>query len=101
MVEEKTDEARDARRDEAELIGRVIQSEQKLTGYFTTIITKSVTDQLNKLALVCCVTGDGKSVPVRAAILSFGSGLDIGAAFTEFRVKCMNSPPLHSRAVSL
>ncbi len=33
---------------EAELIGRIIQSEQKLTDYFTNIITKSVTDQLER-----------------------------------------------------
>lgn len=33
---------------EAELIGRIIQSEQKLSDYFTTIITKSVTDQLER-----------------------------------------------------
>ena len=38
----------DARRDEAELIGRIIQSEQKLSDYFTTIITKAVTDQLDR-----------------------------------------------------
>jgi len=33
---------------EAELIGRIIQSEQKLTEYFTTIITKSVTEQIER-----------------------------------------------------
>jgi len=33
---------------EAELIGRVIQSEQKLSEYFTTIITKSVTEQIER-----------------------------------------------------
>jgi len=38
-------ESRDSRA-EAELIGRIIQSEQKLSDYFTTIITKSVTDQM-------------------------------------------------------
>ena len=35
------------RRAEAELIGRIIQSEQKLTDYFTTVITRSVTEQLD------------------------------------------------------
>jgi hypothetical protein len=48
MADEKSGETSDARRDEAELIGRIIQSEQKLTDYFTTIITKSVTDQLDR-----------------------------------------------------
>ena len=33
---------------EAELIGRIIQSEQKLSDYFTTMIVKSVTDQLER-----------------------------------------------------
>jgi len=33
---------------DAELIGRIIQSEQKLTEYFTTIITKSVTEQIER-----------------------------------------------------
>lgn len=33
---------------EAELIGRIIQSEQKLSEYFTTIITKSVTEQIER-----------------------------------------------------
>ncbi|MGB5329606.1 MAG: hypothetical protein WBO58_15415, partial [Gammaproteobacteria bacterium] len=33
---------------EAELIGRIIQSEQKLSDYFTTIITKSVTEQMER-----------------------------------------------------
>lgn len=33
---------------EAELIGRNIQSEQKLSEYFTTIITKSVTEQIER-----------------------------------------------------
>ena len=41
-------DAPDTGRAEAELIGRVIQSEQKLSDYFTTIITKSVTDQLDR-----------------------------------------------------
>jgi hypothetical protein len=33
---------------EADLIGRIIQSEQKLSEYFTTIITKSVTEQIER-----------------------------------------------------
>ena len=33
---------------EAELIGRIIQSEQKLSEYFTNIITKSVTEQIER-----------------------------------------------------
>ena len=40
--------AREEARREAELIGRVIQSEQRLSDYFTTIITKAVTDQLER-----------------------------------------------------
>jgi hypothetical protein len=52
MADENLNEAHNARRDEAELIGRIIQSEQKLTDYFTTIITKSVTDQLEKRHLI-------------------------------------------------
>ena len=39
-------------RGEAELIGRIIQSEQKLTDYFTTIIIKNVTDQLERRAMM-------------------------------------------------
>ena len=39
-------------RSEAELIGRIIQSEQKLTEYFTTVIIKSVTEQLEKRAMM-------------------------------------------------
>ena len=42
----------DRTRAEAELIGRVIQSEQKLTDYFTTIIKESVTDQLDRRAML-------------------------------------------------
>ena len=37
---------------EAELIGRIIQSEQKLTDYFTTIIINRVTDQLDRRAML-------------------------------------------------
>ena len=37
---------------EAELIGRIIQSEQKLTEYFTTIITNSVTEKLDQRAVL-------------------------------------------------
>ena len=48
MNSESSSETPSARRDEAELIGRIIQSEQKLTDYFTTVITKSVTDQLDQ-----------------------------------------------------
>jgi hypothetical protein len=48
MADETSDETTSARRDEAELIGRIIQSEQKLSDYFTTIITKSVTDHLER-----------------------------------------------------
>ena len=48
MANETPNETIDARRDEAELIGRIIQSEQKLTDYFTTTISKSVTDQLDR-----------------------------------------------------
>ena len=44
--------AAEQRRDEAELIGRIIQSEQKLSEYFTTIITKGVTDQLERRNMV-------------------------------------------------
>ena len=42
----------DQARQEAELIGRIIQSEQKLSDYFTTIITKSVTDQLERRSVM-------------------------------------------------
>ena len=49
---EKQDEQKSGKADsvgsEAELIGRIIQSEQKLTEYFTTIITKSVTEQIER-----------------------------------------------------
>ena len=48
MASETSNETGDTQRDEAELIGRIIQSEQKLTDYFTTIITNSVTDQLDR-----------------------------------------------------
>ena len=39
-------------KEEAELIGRIIQSEQKLTDYFTTIIINRVTDQLDRRAML-------------------------------------------------
>jgi len=49
---EKQDDQKDDKPDsassEAELIGRIIQSEQKLSEYFTTIITKSVTEQIER-----------------------------------------------------
>ena len=49
---EKQDDQKNEKADsvgsEAELIGRIIQSEQKLTEYFTTIITKSVTEQIER-----------------------------------------------------
>ena len=45
--DQKTEKA-DSVGSEAELIGRIIQSEQKLTEYFTTIITKSVTEQIER-----------------------------------------------------
>jgi len=51
MAEQKEDqkaEKPDSVGSEAELIGRIIQSEQKLTEYFTTIITKSVTEQIER-----------------------------------------------------
>ena len=51
MAEQKDDqknEKPDIVGSEAELIGRIIQSEQKLTEYFTTIITKSVTEQIER-----------------------------------------------------
>jgi hypothetical protein len=48
MANETSNEIGDSQREEAELIGRIIQSEQKLTDYFTTIIAKSVTDQLDR-----------------------------------------------------
>jgi hypothetical protein len=51
-VAEKQDDQKTEKPDsiasEAELIGRIIQSEQKLTEYFTTIITKSVTEQIER-----------------------------------------------------
>jgi hypothetical protein len=51
MAEHKEDqkaEKPDSVGSEAELIGRIIQSEQKLSEYFTTIITKSVTEQIER-----------------------------------------------------
>ena len=49
---EKQDDQKTGKADtvgsEAELIGRIIQSEQKLSEYFTTIITKSVTEQIER-----------------------------------------------------
>ena len=51
MAEQKEDqkaEKPDNVGSEAELIGRIIQSEQKLSEYFTTIITKSVTEQIER-----------------------------------------------------
>jgi hypothetical protein len=51
-VAEKQDDQKTGKPDsvgsEAELIGRIIQSEQKLSEYFTTIITKSVTEQIER-----------------------------------------------------
>ena len=45
-------QAAEQSKNEAELIGRIIQSEQKLSDYFTTIITKSVTDQLERRSMM-------------------------------------------------
>ncbi len=46
--EERKNRDADTVGNEAELIGRIIQSEQKLSEYFTTIITKSVTEQIER-----------------------------------------------------
>lgn len=46
--EESQLQKKDSVENEAELIGRIIQSEQKLSEYFTTIITKSVTEQIER-----------------------------------------------------